>query len=225
MSGDFRPADGRADGVGAEPPSPVAGAILAGGSARRMGGCDKTLLRLAGRPILEHIVDRLRPQVAALVLNANGDPGRFAPFGIPVVPDTVPGLLGPLAGILAVMDWVSAHYPDIGHLVTVPCDTPLLPDDLVDRLADAPRRLGTDLACAVTGGRRHPVVALWPVGLRAALRNALVDEGVRKVDQWASRYRRADVRFDAENGDPLFNINSPEDMAVAEALLTRATGA
>ena len=203
--------------------SPVAGAILAGGLARRMGGRDKPLLSLAGRPVLEHVVDRLRPQVAVLILNANGAPGRFAAYGMPVVPDTMPGHLGPLAGVLAAMEWVSNHYPDIEQLVTVPCDTPLLPGNLVDRLSDAPRQLGADLACAVSAGRRHPVVALWPVRLRRELRDALAGEGVRKVDEWAGRYRRADVQFDAEGVDPLFNINSPEDMAAAEALLTSAT--
>ncbi len=201
--------------------TPVLGLLLAGGLARRMGGGDKPLRSIAGRSILDRVIDRLRPQCAALVINANGDPARFAPWGLPVVPDSVEGFAGPLAGILAGLDWAAAHRPDLAHVVSVAADTPFIPRDLVARLNDAATGEGTALACAASGGWSHPVIGLWPVALREALRHALVAEGERKIDRFTARYSLATVAWSVEPVDPFFNANAPEDLAEAEALLER----
>jgi len=188
--------------------------ILAGGLARRMGGGDKCLLPLGGRPILAHVIARLRPQVAALALNAGGDATRFARFQLPVVADDVADFAGPLAGILAAMDWAAADLPSATAVLTVPADTPFLPRDLAARLdaAGAP-------ALARSGGRIHPVVGLWPLSLREDLRQALRKDGIRKVEAWTARLGAALVDFDAASIDPFFNINTPEDLERAAALL------
>jgi molybdopterin-guanine dinucleotide biosynthesis protein A len=195
------------------------GLLLAGGLSRRMGGGDKTLRAVAGRTLLERVVERLRPQVAALVVNANGDPARFARFGLPVVADSVPGFAGPLAGILAGLDWTAANRPDCEAIVSVATDAPFIPGDLVARLIAGARDAGAPLACAASAGRAHPVFGLWPVRLREDLRHALVAEGVRKVDLFTARYGLATVSFAAEPVDPFFNANEPQDLAAAEALL------
>ncbi|HTV88109.1 MAG TPA: molybdenum cofactor guanylyltransferase MobA [Stellaceae bacterium] len=197
----------------------VVGVLLAGGLSRRMGGGDKSLRLLGGRPLLAHVVERLRPQVLALVLNANGDPSRFAPFGLPVVADSVPDFAGPLAGVLAGLDWTAAHDPDCAHIVSVATDAPFLPRDLVARLMEGMATAGADLACAASDGQQHPVIALWPVRLRHDLRHALVDEGLRKVDVWTGRYQLATVEFSTDPIDPFFNANRPEDLDQAAALL------
>jgi molybdopterin-guanine dinucleotide biosynthesis protein A len=195
------------------------GLLLAGGLARRMGGGDKSLVPLAGRPLLAWVVERARPQVDALILNANGDPDRFAGFGLPVAADGVPGFAGPLAGVLAGMEWALANAPEARWVASIATDTPFFPPDLVARLRDAAEREHTDIACAASGGRTHPVFALWPVSLAGHLRRALVDEGMRKIDAWTARYRVAEVTFPAEPLDPFFNLNTPEDVAEAERLL------
>ena len=166
-------------------------------------------------------IDRVRPQVAGLVLNANGDPGRFAGFGLPIVADSVPDFAGPLAGILAGLDWAAAHRPDCLDIVSVPTDAPFLPRDLVARLRCEREEDGADLACAASGGKPHPVVGLWPVRLREALRHAIVDEGIRKVDVWTARYRLDGVDFPEERPglDPFFNANRPDDLDRAAELL------
>lgn len=197
----------------------IAGVLLAGGLSRRMGGGDKSLRLLGGRAILDRVVERVRPQVAALVLNANGDPARFAAFGLPVVADGVAGFAGPLAGVLAGLDWAAANRPDCDTVASVATDAPFLPADLVARLAAGRAEAGADLACAASGGQAHPVIGLWPVRLRGDLRRALVEEGMRKVDVWTGRYRLAVVDFPVGRIDPFFNANRPEDLAAAEALL------
>jgi molybdopterin-guanine dinucleotide biosynthesis protein A len=202
--------------------SEVVGVLLAGGLARRMGGGDKALRLLGGRTLLDHVIERLRPQVAALVLNANGDPARFAKFGLPVVPDSIPDFAGPLAGILAGLDWAAEHRPDCDMIVSAPTDAPFLPRDLVARLLQGMAAEGADLACAASGGQPHPVVGLWPVRLRDSLRQALAAEGVRKVDVWTARYRLATVPFADTPIDPFFNANRPADLAAAATLLARA---
>jgi molybdenum cofactor guanylyltransferase len=196
------------------------GLLLAGGLSRRMGGGDKALRLLAGRTILDRVIDAMRPQVAALVLNANGDPARFAGFGLPIVADSVDGFAGPLAGILAGLDWTAAHRPDCAMVASVATDAPFLPADLVARLAERVNRDEADLACAASQGQAHPVIGLWPVRLREDLRHALVDEGIRKVDVWTARYRLATVEFPIGRIDPFFNANRPEDLETAAALLT-----
>jgi len=195
------------------------GLLLAGGQSRRMGGGDKTLRLIGGISLLDRAIARLRPQVEALVLNANGDPARFAGFGLPVVADSVPDFAGPLAGALAGLDWAAAHYPDCAFVVSVATDAPFFPQDLVARLIEGLDERLADLACAASGGREHPVFGLWPVRLRDELRRAVVEEGVRKVDRWTDRYKLATVSFADRPIDPFFNANRPEDLAAAAALI------
>jgi molybdopterin-guanine dinucleotide biosynthesis protein A len=198
----------------------IAGVVLAGGLSRRMGGGDKSLRLLGGRPILAQIIERARPQVSALVLNANGDPARLAFFGLPIVADSIEGFAGPLAGILAGLDWAAAQAPQCRYVVSIASDTPFFPRDLVARLAQAVETEGADLACAASGGQVHPVFGLWRVDLREALRRALVEEQLHKVDRWTARYKVAKVDFAAQPFDPFFNANRPEDLAEAERLLS-----
>jgi molybdopterin-guanine dinucleotide biosynthesis protein A len=202
----------------------VAGVLLAGGLARRMGGGDKPLRTIGGRPLLDLVIERVRPQVAALVLNANGDPARFAAYGLPVAADSVAENPGPLAGVLAGLDWAADNRPDCPLVASVATDAPFLPIDLVSRMMQALSAEGADLACAASGGQAHPVIGLWPVRLRDDLRHALVDEGVRKVDAWTARYRLATVNFADTPIDPFFNANRPQDLERAAALLGKATG-
>ncbi|MBV8777709.1 MAG: molybdenum cofactor guanylyltransferase MobA [Alphaproteobacteria bacterium] len=197
----------------------IVGILLAGGLARRMGGGDKALRLLGGRPLLDRVIDRLRPQVSALVLNANGDPARFAAYGLPVVADSTPGFAGPLAGVLAGLDWAAANRPDCPWVLSVATDAPFLPTDLLARMVAQMAAEGADLACAASAGQAHPVIGLWPARLRDALRRALAEEGIRKVDVWTARYRLATVTFPAEPFDPFFNANRPEDLERAAALL------
>jgi molybdopterin-guanine dinucleotide biosynthesis protein A len=194
--------------------------ILAGGLARRMGGGDKAFRRLAGRTILERVVERLAPQCDGLILNANGDPARFAAAGLPVVPDDLGGFPGPLAGVLAALDWAAANRPDADFVASVAADTPFVPRDFVARLAEARAAAGAHLACASSGGRTHPVEALWPVALRGALR-CFLDAGERKMGLFVERHGAALALWPADPVDPFFNVNTPEDLAEAEALLSR----
>lgn len=203
----------------------IAGVLLAGGLSRRMGGGDKALRLLGGKTLLDHVIDRMRPQVAALVLNANGDPARFARFGLPVVADSIGDFAGPLAGILAGLDWTAANRPDCPIVVSAATDAPFLPTDLVAGLVAGMEEAGADLACAASGGQPHPVIGLWPVRLREELRRALAEEGVRKVDVWTARYRLATVDFPSAPIDPFFNANRPDDLERAAALLGATAGA
>ncbi|MGX9962371.1 molybdenum cofactor guanylyltransferase MobA [Roseomonas sp. F4] len=204
-------------------PSDTLAVVLAGGLARRMGGGDKPLRPLAGRPLLDHLLDRLRPQAAALILNANGDPDRFAAWGLPVVADSLPDHPGPLAGILAGLDWAAAQRPDLAWVVSVPGDSPLIPHDLVARLHAARLAEGVPLACARSDGQTHPPIGLWPVALREALRQAL-REGERKIDRWTARHGVAHADWPTAPIDPFFNANAPEDLARAEQLLALQAG-
>ena len=202
----------------------VVGLLLAGGQSRRMGGGDKALRPLGGIPLIDRVIERLRPQVNALVLNVNGDPARFARLGLPVAADSVPGFAGPLAGVLAGLDWAFSHRSDCPYVVSVATDAPFLPIDLVARLAQGLDEGSADLACAASGGRPHPVFGLWPVRVRDDLRRALVDQTIRKVDLWTARHRLATVPFADHPVDPFFNANRPEDLETAAALLTVAAG-
>jgi molybdopterin-guanine dinucleotide biosynthesis protein A len=197
---------------------PTLGLVLAGGLARRMGGGDKALLRVGGATILERVLDRIRPQCSAVILNANGDPARFAATGLPVVPDNVPGFAGPLAGILAGLDWAAVHAPEIAFIGSVPGDCPFLPGDLIGRLHAARAEAGTPLACAKSGDWRHPVVGLWPVALRDDLRHALVVENLRKIEIWTGRHGVGLAEWPDKPVDPFFNVNTPEDAARAEEI-------
>ncbi|AVO38384.1 molybdenum cofactor guanylyltransferase MobA [Pukyongiella litopenaei] len=197
------------------------GVVLAGGQARRMGGGDKGLLRLGGRTILSHVIDRLAPQVAGLALNANGDPARFAGYGLPVIADTVGGFAGPLAGVLAGLDWAAGQGAD--RIVTAAADTPFFPCDLVPRLLLASEGMADPLALAATpdparGQVRHPTFGLWPVALRDDLRAAL-EGGLRKVVLWTEPHGARIAEFPTGAVDPFFNVNTPDDLTRAAALL------
>jgi molybdenum cofactor guanylyltransferase len=202
----------------------IVGLLLAGGQSRRMGGGDKALRLLGGITLLERVIGRLRPQVDTLVLNANGDLGRFAKFGLPAVLDSVPDFAGPLAGVLAGLDWAASQRPDCPYVVSVATDAPFLPADLVARLAGRLDEAHADLACAASGGRAHPVFGLWPVRLREDLRQAVIEEGIRKVDLWTARHKLATVPFSDQPVDPFFNANRPEDLETAAVLLKSPPG-
>jgi molybdopterin-guanine dinucleotide biosynthesis protein A len=197
----------------------IVGLLLAGGQGRRMGGGDKPLRPVGGRAILDHVIERFAPQVECLVLNANGDPARFARYRLPVVEDSIAGFAGPLAGILAGLDWAAMQRSDCPLVASVATDAPFLPRDLVARLLRGLHKAEADLACAASGDRTHPVIGLWPVRLREDLRRALVEENIRKVDVWTARHRLAVVPFADRPIDPFFNANRPEDLDRAEALL------
>lgn len=204
------------------------GVILAGGLATRMGGGDKALLEIEGQTLLSRVIARLRPQVAEVALNANGDAARFDKYGLPVLPDSIGGFPGPLAGVLAGLDWAANKGADA--IVTVAADTPFFPADLVPQLLLASEGRRHLLAMATTpqdgdaplksGGERinrHPTFGLWPVALRDDLRAALND-GLRKVVQWTDRHGAGEALFPAVPFDPFFNVNTPADLAHAQAL-------
>lgn len=197
---------------------PTQGVLLAGGLARRMGGGDKPMRTIGGRTILERVITRLKPQCDRLILNANGDPARFAAFGLPVVADDVPDFPGPLAGILAALDWTAANRPAVAWVLSAAADCPFLPRDLVARLHAARAAENAQLAVAASDGQSHPVIGLWRVDLREALRHSLTIENIRKIDRWTARYRLATVTWPAEPFDPFFNANTVEDVAEAERL-------
>ncbi|NOD30732.1 molybdenum cofactor guanylyltransferase MobA [Ruegeria atlantica] len=209
------------------------GVILAGGQATRMGGGDKGLLQIGGQSLLSHVIDRLSPQVSGLALNANGDPERFAELGLPVLPDTIEGFAGPLAGVLAGLDWAAEQGAD--SIVTAAADTPFFPRDLVTRLTQAAEGQVHPLVLAITprsgdealksgGGKRvnrHPTFGLWPVALRDDLRAALMD-GLRKVVLWTDKHEGREALFSADPFDPFFNVNTPEELDRARTLLEQA---
>jgi molybdenum cofactor guanylyltransferase len=198
--------------------TPIPGVLLAGGLARRMGGGDKPMRQIAGRTILERVIARLKPQCDGLILNANGEPARFAAYGLPVIPDGVADFPGPLAGILAGLDWVAANRPGVQWLLSAAADCPFLPRDLVSRLHQAREEQDAELAVAASDGQSHPVIGLWNVGLREKLRHALVVEDVRKIDRWTARYKLATVTWPTEPLDPFFNANTMDDIAEADRL-------
>jgi molybdopterin-guanine dinucleotide biosynthesis protein A len=191
------------------------GLVLAGGLARRMGGGDKALLRIGSATILSRVLERLTPQCSRIILNANGDPARFAFTGLPVIADEVPDFAGPLAGVLAGLDWAAAQAPDVAFVASVPGDCPFLPRDLVARLQAACAAEGKPLACARSGEWRHPVVGLWPVALRDDLRHALTREGLHKIEVWTARHGVAIADWPNDPVDPFFNVNTPADAAEA----------
>jgi molybdenum cofactor guanylyltransferase len=183
-----------------------------------MGGGDKPMRTIGGRTILERVIARLAPQCDGLMLNANGDPARFAAFGLPVIADSVADFPGPLAGILAALDWMAANRPDVSLVLSAAGDCPFLPRNLVSRLHDALVKEDAQLAVAASGDQSHPVIGLWSVSLRDELRHALVVEDIRKIDRWTARYRLATVVWPTEPLDPFFNANTVEDIAEAERL-------
>jgi molybdenum cofactor guanylyltransferase len=200
---------------------PTLGLVLAGGLARRMGGGDKARIKIGGMSILQRVLACLMPQCSRVIINANGDPARFADTGLPVVADSVPDFAGPLAGILAGLDWAAANAPAVEWLVSVPGDCPFLPKNLVARLHDTRASSNVPLACARSGEWRHPVVGLWPVALRENLRHALVDENLHKIELWTARHGIAIAEWPTTPIDPFFNVNTPKDAAQAEAIAAK----
>jgi molybdopterin-guanine dinucleotide biosynthesis protein A len=194
------------------------GVLLAGGLARRMGGGDKPMRQIGGRSILERVIARLKPQCDGLVLNANGDPARFASFDLPVIADSVADFPGPLAGILAALDWAAAVRPEVAWILSAAADCPFLPRDLVVRLHEARAEEDAELAVAASDGQSHPVIGLWSVSLREELRHALVKQDIRKIDRWTARYKLATVTWPTTPLDPFFNANTMDDIAQAERL-------
>ncbi len=199
--------------------SGVSAVLLAGGQARRMGGVDKCLQLLGGKTLLARVLERIEPQVGPILLNANGERERFESYGLPVVADVVSGYAGPLAGILTGLRWTIENADTCKWMVSVPTDAPFIPTDLVSSLMAGIEENGGEIACAVSRGRTHPVVGIWPVALAEALERALVDEDIRKIDHWTALYRLVEVEFPADNVDPFFNANRLEDLAEAERLL------
>ena len=205
----------------------IVGLVLAGGQSRRMGGGDKGLLALGGQTMLACVVRCLAPQAGRLVLNANGDPARFASLGLPVAADTVGDFPGPLAGILAGLQWSAANVPAATHVVSVSADAPFLPADLVQRLAGALAGRPTAIALARSGGELHPVIGLWPVALAGDLEQDL-RAGVRKVLRWTDKHGTIPVDFPfieakTERIDPFFNANTPEELDEARRLQAMMT--
>ena len=203
------------------PDPSLCGVLLAGGLARRMGGGDKPLLALEGRPLLAHAIARLAPQCAHLAINANGDPARFGAFGLPVVADSIDGYAGPLAGVLAGMDYAVAHWPQVRLLLSAPADTPFPPADLAARLKAAMEKAGAAIAVAASGERTHHAIALWDISLREELRAALTQEEERKVSAFIARHAHVEVDWPVAPYDPFFNINRPVDVTQAAAIATR----
>jgi len=200
------------------------GLVLAGGLARRMGGGDKALLTIGGETILDRVLARFGPQCTGLLLNVNGDPARFALFKLPVVADDIPDFAGPLAGILAGLDWLALHAPGAEWMASVPGDCPFVPRDLVPRLHQTRIAEGMPLACAKSGDWRHPVAGLWPVALRGDLRRALTEEGLHKIEVWTGRHGVALAEWPDKPVDPFFNVNRPEDLANAETIAAQNPG-
>ena len=194
------------------------GVLLAGGKSRRMGGGDKCLLKLGKKTILQHVIDRASPQVSDLLLNVNGDADRFDQYNLPVASDQAENFAGPLAGVLTGLEWSMKHRPNCKWLVTFPADTPFFPMDLASKLYGAVTKDGVQLACAASGDRRHPVFGIWPVSLYDQLKKAVIEDGVRKIDEWTSCYNLKVVKFKFKEVDPFFNINRPEDLKWAEKL-------
>jgi len=197
----------------------VAAIILAGGLARRMGGGQKALLTLGGRHLVSHAIERLMPQSAPLALNVNVDDPAFEALGLPLVQDTVPDFAGPLAGVLAGLEWANEQSPAPDWLLSAPTDAPFLPGDLVERLVAAAENENAEVAVAMSDGRTHPVVALWRTSLRDALHEALVEHDIRKIDRFTAARRTVHVEWEIKGGDPFFNVNKPQDLEAAEALL------
>ena len=196
----------------------LVGVILAGGQARRMQGADKPLTEIAGKPLLQYVIERAQPQLSNMLLNTNGDVDRYARFQLPIQADIVPDFAGPLAGVVSAMAWARAFQPQASHIITIAADTPFYPSDYVERMLAAVDEQHP-LACASYRGRTQPVFGLWPIDLHNELHHALLEEGIHKVDLFSARYGVADVAFDDMPYNPFFNVNRLADVAQGEALL------
>jgi molybdopterin-guanine dinucleotide biosynthesis protein A len=210
--------------------TPHVGVILAGGLGRRMGGGDKPLMTIGGRPMLDRVIERLTPQVEKVVLNANGDPTRFSAYGLPVVPDTIEGFAGPLAGLHAGMRWAERNVPEARFIISVAADTPFFPESLVARLAACGSSAEDTITLAASPAGTHPVFGRWPVALADALEEFLKSGESGKILVFADRYIRLNVPFEeialpnGETVDPFFNVNTPEEAARAEDIAAAIEG-
>lgn len=193
--------------------------ILAGGRSRRMDGADKAFSVLGGESLLARTITRIRPQVSSLVISANDESRRFSQWNIPTVADAEGPDLGPLAGILAGMQWLKEKIPQAEHIISVPVDTPFLPENFVRRLLEENNKTLADIVIAVSSGRSHFVSALWSLSLAHHLHEFLVGDGPRKVETFVRQQSTAEVKFSDKGIDPFFNANTPEDLAVAEEML------
>jgi molybdopterin-guanine dinucleotide biosynthesis protein A len=215
-------------GTSEEGLGPHVGIILAGGQNTRMGGTEKATMPLGGKPMLARVIDRLKPQVERLLLSANGDPQRFAALGVPVEPDQIGE--GPLAGLLAGMRWSEKNLPEAKFIVSVAADTPFFPADLVERLSEGCGRDENTVALAASTAGTHPVFGLWPTKLADGLEKYLKSGAHPKVLTFADRFMRLNVPFDdiilpnGEAVDPFFNVNTPEDVKTAEAIVGALEG-
>ena len=202
----------------------IAGVLLAGGKSRRFGGGDKCLQELGSKTLLEHAARNAAPQVGALILNINGDESRFPDLGLPILHDTIEGHAGPLSGVLSAMECVVEHAPQVRWIATFATDAPFIPANWVALVQARITREQSQMGTVSSNGRSHPVFGLWPVDLRFELRKAMEDEELRKVGAWTARYKLATVEFESDPVDPFFNINTPEDLAVAESTLAHRKG-
>ena len=203
----------------------VVGVLLAGGQARRMGGMNKCLLPLLGKSLLSHVLERARPQVGPIILNANGNPKEYSDFDLPVVGDVISGFAGPLAGILTALEWAAANATNCKFVASFPCDSPFFPSNLIEKLYEKIDG-GSTMAYASSHKRHHPVFGLWPVSRRFDLRDAMVSRNIRKVDLWTSTHKLGVVEYSFCTMDPFFNLNTPDDVIKAKSyLLKRDTGA
>lgn len=196
----------------------VGGVILAGGQARRMGGGDKCLKLLTGQTLLSRIIERVKPQISTLILNANGNTDRFFDYNLTTVSDVIGDFAGPLAGILTGMEWMRKYHPELEWLASIPGDAPFIPQDFVRKSWEAAFHTGADIVCAKSAGRTHPVCALWKVKLAEELRLAMERDGIKKIDRWTSNYVVYHEEYSTDPIDPFFNVNSEKDLLLAEAM-------
>ena len=199
--------------------SDTVGVILAGGQGRRMGGVDKALVPLGGTTLIERAIARASVQVSDLIINANGDPKRFAHLKLPVVADPVAGFVGPIAGILAGLGWMRANRPKARWLASFSCDTPFFPIDMVERLVAKASSEKAKVAVAASGGQHHHIFAVWSADISATPEDVLVRDGFRKMETWIASFSNVHVSFDTDPFDPFTNVNTPEELARAEAYI------
>lgn len=195
------------------------GVVLAGGRSSRMGQQDKAFCQLGQQCLIETVIGRVMPQVDELIINTNSEQPAYRALGLPIIKDCADGQLGPLVGILSAMEWIAAQRPQCHWLASFSVDTPFVPLDTVDKLFPAIEREQTLLASVRSEQRTHPVIGLWSLQLRGDLREQLLHHQMRKVDRWTARHGVAIVDFDAEPVDPFFNVNTPDELDTARAIL------
>ena len=197
----------------------VIGVILAGGQSRRFGGGDKFLKKLNGNLIIDHVINRLQSQTDELIINSNSSANLFREQGLAVVPDTIKGFAGPLAGILTGMEWVLQNRSNCEWIATFPSDAPFIPLNCVKEMQTCAKAEKSDIVCTSSGQRTHPVCGLWNVKLAPILRKGMINEGIRKIDLWTSRHQLSIIKFPDHPYDPFFNINRRDDLEQAEKII------